>query len=188
MIISDVKRGADGTPELAEGEAPLFSAPNVTFHLGARSEGSGVLYITTRNLIWLDSTDPNKGYSVPFKSIGLHAISRNQENFPAPCIYCHLNANYEDDENAEVEELHLVPADQATTLEAIYGAMNQAASLNPDSDSDGEGDLYYNMNEVREGYFRMERYGDENEEETNGDGVANNGDDDDPDRYMNSDE
>jgi len=187
MVLENATRGVDGTPELAEGEAPLFSSPNITFHRGASSEGSGVLYITTRNLIWLDSSDLNKGFLVPFKSIGLHAISRNQENFPSPCIYCHLNVNYDDDDNAEVEELHLVPADQ-TTLDAIFGAMNQAASLNPDSDSDGEGDLYFNMNEVREGFFTRETYGDENGAGDGGDHHNLDDEDDDPERYMSSEE
>ncbi|KAF3338963.1 chloride conductance regulatory protein ICln-like protein [Carex littledalei] len=40
-----------------------------------------------RRVLWLSDTEKEKGYSVDFVSISLHAVSRDPEAYPQPCIY-----------------------------------------------------------------------------------------------------
>jgi chloride channel, nucleotide-sensitive, 1A len=42
---------------------------------------------TTRRVIWLSETEKGKGYAVDFLDITLHAVSRDLEAYPSPCIY-----------------------------------------------------------------------------------------------------
>jgi hypothetical protein len=37
--------------------------------------------------VWLSDVDGTKGYAVDFLSISLHAVSRDPEAYPSPCIY-----------------------------------------------------------------------------------------------------
>lgn len=38
-------------------------------------------------MIWLSDVDKDKGYAVDFLSLSLHAVSRDPEAYPVPCIY-----------------------------------------------------------------------------------------------------
>lgn len=40
-----------------------------------------------RRLVWLSDEDVHKGYAVDFLSLTMHAISRDTEAYPQPCIY-----------------------------------------------------------------------------------------------------
>lgn len=46
--------------------------------------------------MWLSDVDRAKGYAVDFLSVSLHAVSRDPEAYPSPCLYtqvitiCHL--------------------------------------------------------------------------------------------------
>lgn len=37
--------------------------------------------------MWLSDVDRSKGYAVDFLSLSLHAVSRDPEAYPSPCIY-----------------------------------------------------------------------------------------------------
>ncbi|KAM1053907.1 hypothetical protein FF1_001367 [Malus domestica] len=50
-------------------------------------ESSGTLYISTKQVVWLSDVDREKGYTVDFLSISLHAVSRDSEAYTSPCIY-----------------------------------------------------------------------------------------------------
>ncbi|CAL9077027.1 unnamed protein product [Musa acuminata var. zebrina] len=79
-----------GHPRLdsESGEELLRVEPGVAIALGSRPlESRGTLYISTRRVIWLSDVDKVKGYAVDFLSVSLHAVSRDPEAFPLPCIY-----------------------------------------------------------------------------------------------------
>lgn len=38
-------------------------------------------------MIWLSEAEKGKGYSVDFLDITLHAVSRDPEAYPSPCLY-----------------------------------------------------------------------------------------------------
>jgi hypothetical protein len=40
-----------------------------------------------RRVIWLSEAEKGKGYAVDFLDITLHAVSRDLEAYPSPCIY-----------------------------------------------------------------------------------------------------
>ena len=40
--------------------------------------------------MWLSDSDRSKGYAVDFYSVSLHAVSRDQEAYPSPCIYAQV--------------------------------------------------------------------------------------------------
>jgi nucleotide-sensitive chloride channel 1A len=41
----------------------------------------------TRRVIWLSEAEKGKGYAVDFLAISLHAVSRDLEAYPSPCLY-----------------------------------------------------------------------------------------------------
>ena len=42
---------------------------------------------STRRVIWLSEAEKGKGYTVDFLAISLHAVSRDLEAYPSPCLY-----------------------------------------------------------------------------------------------------
>ncbi|XP_020224710.1 chloride conductance regulatory protein ICln, partial [Cajanus cajan] len=48
-------------------------------------ESPGTLYITNKQIIWVNDVDRSKGYAVDFLSISLHAISRDPDTYPLHC-------------------------------------------------------------------------------------------------------
>jgi len=167
-------------PALVLDEEITFTCPRTQLYLQSdKSEGMGSLYVSTRHLIW-QSEDHSVGYRFDYPYMLLHAIQRDPQAFPQPCIYAQLDDEVaeeafasasmrqsaaaaaagaddaaEDDDEAEeaqpISDLRFVP-ENAGMLDALYHAMSECAKLNPDSDlSDGEGDFMYNADEIRDG-------------------------------------
>jgi len=63
--------------------------------IGGDSLGEGNLYVTTERLAWLklgkSGNSKGTGFTVSYPSIAIHAICRDQESFPEPCIFCQLD-------------------------------------------------------------------------------------------------
>ncbi|KAG6473654.1 hypothetical protein ZIOFF_067571 [Zingiber officinale] len=91
-------------------------------------ESPGTLYVTSRRVIWLSNADKGKGYAVDFLLLSLHAVSRDLETYPFPCIYTQILHQIEigdEDEESEssdsesnddlelskVTEMRLLPSD-----------------------------------------------------------------------------
>lgn len=47
-----------------------------------------------RKVVWLSDVDREKGYAVDFLSLSLHAVSRDPEAYPSPCIYAQVRGLY----------------------------------------------------------------------------------------------
>jgi hypothetical protein len=45
------------------------------------------LRLVFRRVIWLSEAEKGKGYAVEFLDITLHAVSRDPEAYPSPCLY-----------------------------------------------------------------------------------------------------
>lgn len=103
------ERNADGTPPLSEGETVLFRSPATEMYLGEDLQGKGEVFVTSRNVIWLDATKADLGYSMDYPYIVMHAVSRDTSAFPKACLYCHLDTS--DD---SVSELRFAPDDEST--------------------------------------------------------------------------
>ncbi|KAG6493301.1 hypothetical protein ZIOFF_048280 [Zingiber officinale] len=114
----------DGRPllESDDGEELMHVEPGITIALGSRPmESPGTLYVTSRyqchthsvscflsflrcewilhEVIWLIDADKGKGYAVDFLSLSLHAVSRDLETYPFPCIYTQIEIGDEDEES-----------------------------------------------------------------------------------------
>lgn len=44
--------------------------------------------------MWLSDTERERGYAVDFLNISLHAVSRDPEAYPSPCIYAQVKFSY----------------------------------------------------------------------------------------------
>ena len=134
--------GADGAPTLAADESISLTQSGVMLHIDdAPASAAGVLYVTTRcgccappasqwharrltsarrRLVWFSSAG-TEGYEVPFRSIVLHAVSRDASTSPQPCILAQVegpapgasSGEDEDDDEPACTQLRLVPADKA---------------------------------------------------------------------------
>ncbi|KAM7273835.1 hypothetical protein ACFE04_028499 [Oxalis oulophora] len=148
-------RSVDGVPILdaENGEELMLVQPNVSVVFGDRSpETSGTLYITTKQVIWLSDVDINKGYAVDFLSISLHAVSRDPQAYPFPCIYAQIEREAEGDDSddefdaeesshvlnlSKVAEIRLVPSDP-NQVDTLFQVFLQCAELNPEPTEDAE--------------------------------------------------
>lgn len=156
-----VKRNEDGSPELVFEEEKLVKTFSpVAFMLSETyNAGVGTLYITNRRVVWLNQEQP-LGFAITYPQIVMHAISRNAESFPKPCIYLQLDEGSEDmidEEEAEdtdipSAEAQLVP-DDPSLVEEMFKALCECAAENPDPEmeADGEGEFFYDEDEVLKG-------------------------------------
>lgn len=127
------------------GEELVHVQPGVSIVLGNRPpECPGTLYISSRQVVWLSDTDRGKGYAVDFLSISLHAVSRDPEAYPSPCIYTQIETGTEDDGSdgsdsdndealdlSKVTEMRLVLSDP-NQLDTVFEVFCECAELNPE--------------------------------------------------------
>ncbi|CAI5975175.1 unnamed protein product [Closterium sp. NIES-65] len=180
-LIAVDQRASDGGPvlELGEGgeagEVLLHSQPDVGLVLGESDvDESGNLYITSKRVIWHSTHTPH-GIAVSLVDLSMHAISRDLEAYPKPCIYTQPlyythkpqtpAGDGKDEEEGEnkcvlsrliqppsIQFLLIIPLVlQVDTVDAIFKALCDSAALNPDpegAEQEGEGDWYYNEDEV----------------------------------------
>ncbi|KQK22562.1 chloride conductance regulatory protein ICln [Brachypodium distachyon] len=142
----------DGTPLLdgASGEELVRVERAASVALGPRApEAPGTLFVTTRRVIWLSEAEKGKGYSVDFLDITLHAVSRDPEAYPSPCLYTQLEAESGSDEDAgnldsealgdlqlaKIAEMRIILSD-ASQLDSLFDVFCQCAGLNPDPNVD----------------------------------------------------
>ncbi|XWS50673.1 hypothetical protein CRYUN_Cryun12cG0106400 [Craigia yunnanensis] len=125
--------------------------PSVSIALGNRApESPGTLYITTKQVVWLNDVDRTKGYAVDFLSLSLHAVSRDPEAFHSPCIYTQIETEADEDESeyldsecnevldlSKVSEMRLIPSD-ASHLDTLFQIFCECAELNPEPIEEGE--------------------------------------------------
>ncbi|TKY68030.1 Chloride conductance regulatory protein ICln [Spatholobus suberectus] len=133
------------------GEELMRLQPGVDVVLGdLPCESPGTLYITTKQVIWVSDVDKTKGYAVDFLSISLHAISRDPDAYPLPCLYTQIDTEEADEDHSDSEsnhiqqdlsnitEMRLIPSDP-TQLDALFAIFCQCAELNPEpNDEEGE--------------------------------------------------
>ncbi|KAJ4953664.1 hypothetical protein NE237_030496 [Protea cynaroides] len=143
-----------GQPILdAENDERLIHVqPGVAIVLGNRApESPGTLHISTKRIVWLSDVDMQKGYAVGFLSVSLHAVSRDPEAYPSPCIYTQIETEAGEDEESEdsdseceqtldvskITEMRLVPSDP-NQLESLFDIFCQCAELNPEPEEEEE--------------------------------------------------
>lgn len=145
---------ADGTPRLdvANGEELVRVQRASVLALCRRApEPPGTVFITTRRVIWVSDTERNKGYAVDFVAVSLHAVSRDPEAYPSPCIYTQIETEVGSDEESDesdseangavdlskVTEMRIVPSDP-DQLDELFEAFSHCAELNPDPNAESD--------------------------------------------------
>ncbi|CAN0891587.1 Chloride conductance regulatory protein ICln, partial [Linum grandiflorum] len=139
--------GATGAPVLdtANGEELVHVQPGVAISVGNQAPVSpGTLYISSKKVVWLSDVDGEKGYAVDFLSISLHAVSRDPEAYPSPCIYAQIETGDDEDDSdgsdsdnhdtvdlSRVTEMRLIPSDPSQ-LDHLFQIFCQCAELNPE--------------------------------------------------------
>jgi len=150
---------------------------DIELHVGAHGCGTGRLLVTTKRLVWLPSdaaadapADPT--HSIRLDDVIMHAISRDTESFPKPCIYMQVDAGRTveatpaeaaaivaaRDEGAalvnaeplvlvEPDEVRLVPR-AAATLEDLFASLCVSGE---DTAEPSEGNFFFNDEAVMEG-------------------------------------
>lgn len=155
----NVKRDPSGQPEMTEEDETLVASyDSVCLLFGDGTDaGAGVLHLTTRRVVWAAA---QACCALSYKQIVMHAISRDPASHSKSCIYLQLDEGSEDmmaegeeeEEECVPAELRFVPHDEGK-VEEIFKHMCDAAALNPDSDAgeDGEGEFFFDRDEVLAG-------------------------------------
>ncbi|GFP88289.1 chloride conductance regulatory protein icln [Phtheirospermum japonicum] len=151
------ERAGDGAGipvlDIVNREELMIVQPGVSIVLGdghRPPESPGTLYITTKQVVWLSDVDRAKGYAVDFISVSLHAVSRDPEAYPSPCIYTQIETGAEEDEMedsdsetddtldlSKITEMRLVPSDP-DQLDTLFSIFCECAELNPDPTEEEE--------------------------------------------------
>lgn len=110
--------------------------------VGNNDLGQGCVFVTESSVTWL--SDNGQGFTLNYPDISLHAISRDQNAFPKPCLYIMFDGKLdkssdkeseeeegERDPMPEVTEIRFIP-DDVNSLEAMYSAMCDCQALHPD--------------------------------------------------------
>ncbi|KAJ3567851.1 hypothetical protein NP233_g6089 [Leucocoprinus birnbaumii] len=101
----------------------------------------GTLYVLTSVLVFFSAS--GRGFQVEYPSITLHAVSRGESG---PSIYCQLDETHEqqngvgEEEYSDMRELSIIPS-SPDSLEKIFKALSECASLHPDNDADEDDGL-----------------------------------------------
>ncbi|KAK3255313.1 hypothetical protein CYMTET_35500 [Cymbomonas tetramitiformis] len=140
-----------------------YVMPNVSVLFGQEpvEATAGTVYVTTRRVAWLGES---QGFGVTFRSITMHAISRDPEAHSQPCIYTQVESpeslGIGDDEDIEVTEMRLIPGD-SEKLDELFRWLCDCAALNPDPDfddqEDGAGEFYFDEEEIINGVGAEDR-------------------------------
>lgn len=129
-------------PILEAGESVDYQLHSVEIAFSDGNKvGKGKLIVTSKRVIWLgEGPSAGKAYDFDVPYIILHAISRDPESYPVPCMYCQLNVDEEEEEEDGLSsEMYLIPP-RDEDLEAIFEAFSKAALQNPDLDMEEDGD------------------------------------------------
>jgi nucleotide-sensitive chloride channel 1A len=170
-------RAISGEPVIdrENGEELMRVQPGVDIALAnLPCESPGTLYITTKQVIWVNDVDKSKGYAVDFLSISLHAVSTDPEAYSAPCLYTQietegdeeLNSDNSDSESNHVQdlstirEMRLIPTDP-TQLDTLFQVFCECAELNPDpndEEQEEEHEWIFNAEQMEEEEAEDEGY------------------------------
>eukprot|EP00930_Biecheleria_cincta_P103104 TRINITY_DN95019_c0_g1_i1.p1 TRINITY_DN95019_c0_g1~~TRINITY_DN95019_c0_g1_i1.p1 ORF type:complete len:186 (-),score=43.18 TRINITY_DN95019_c0_g1_i1:284-841(-) len=126
-------------PVLEEGEEIKFSETQTRLYTHQHCEGEGTLHLTNKRVVWMGGP----GCAIDYPFITLHAVSRDKNAWPDPCLYCQLrgeeSAGDEDDDGPGIPELRFVPA-KPENLQQMFMVFSEMSALNPDPNEEEEDD------------------------------------------------
>ncbi|CAB3247243.1 unnamed protein product [Arctia plantaginis] len=164
----------------APAQGVLLQTPNTKLIINNLEVGSATLYITENNVVWGGGESingvPSPTIQLLYPTISMHAVQRT----PSPALYLVINyelrlptpssqssgggdAPQDDDEDNEFDgeeaytQLRFVPQNE-NDLQAMYNAMSQGQTLNPDPNQspDEDEENYMDGEEFDEGEDEFE--------------------------------
>mmetsp|Transcript_5985 Transcript_5985/g.13783 ORF Transcript_5985/g.13783 Transcript_5985/m.13783 type:complete len:190 (+) Transcript_5985:85-654(+) len=127
--------------------------------------GRGTLYVTTQNVRWKPEAAGGSVLALQWRSVLMHAVSRDPNTFPHPCIYCQIHGCQEQlgggamadeevvgamDEDEQVTEVRFA-VDDEQGLSVLFQVFSECQALHPDDVEQDEGEFMFNVDEVEEG-------------------------------------
>jgi len=178
----------------ASTEDVMLSQPSTRLFVNSTPYGAGTLILANSRISWR-SDAANSQFSIEYKGVSIHAVSRDVSKFPHQCLYLMVDGKVdddvaqcvpeaeeaapmdaenddvvddeeEDDDDDPVTEIRFVPADE-NQLDRMFAVMSDCQAMHPDSEEDNLSDDY-------EG---EEEEGEEEDEGIGENGVANGHDD-----------
>jgi len=143
VVVSDL-----GPPQ----EGVRHTQPAVATYVNRKSMGMGTLYISEARVSWVGIQ--GKGFSLEYKHVALHAVSRDLTQFHQECLYLMIDVRLVDEEGTPMStpntsgddesgdegdseggmtEIRFVP-DDASSLDSMFTAMSECQQLHPDTD------------------------------------------------------
>jgi len=132
-------------PLLQAGETIDFELEDVSLSFYADAskaiDGRGKLYVTSKRVLWIGES-ASFDFDVPY--IVLHAITRDVDSYPTPCLYCQLDeeeayVDREDDEEEEEEEGDVEGEDIEAKEDTSQSALGTAGAAAAATASSGSG-------------------------------------------------
>eukprot|EP00051_Salpingoeca_urceolata_P006783 m.89800 g.89800 ORF g.89800 m.89800 type:complete len:125 (-) comp14986_c1_seq2:131-505(-) len=92
-------------PDAAEIGDVRWTEPDVSVYVGDQTEApaTGTLYVAEGLLLWW-SAEEQRGLTVEYPCITLHAVSTDALAFPVPCLYCQLQPVGDDEAPTQEDE------------------------------------------------------------------------------------
>jgi len=165
-----VLKTESNTPVLDDGESVAYELGDVELAFDRdnprANAGRGTLYITQSRIFFISG---KCSFDIDVRFIALHAVSRDEDSYPVPCLYCqfareeddNFSDGEDDDENdtgdssgedlagelqrlaSTAVEMFLAPSNEADVM-PLFDAFSRAALSNPDpvepGHEDDEGD------------------------------------------------
>uniref|UniRef100_A0A1X7VQZ5 Methylosome subunit pICln n=1 Tax=Amphimedon queenslandica TaxID=400682 RepID=A0A1X7VQZ5_AMPQE len=133
------------------GTDSVLQVPNTTVYVQGQDKGPGLLSIEESCVQWTSDSQTDI-ITLEYPLISLHAVSRDVNVFPYPCLYllyCQEEEEEEDDDDIEDEgspvekitEFRFIPL-SPDSLDSMYSALCECQALYPDSElsSDSQAD------------------------------------------------
>jgi hypothetical protein len=152
---------------LGEGEYLVLEVGQVTLSVGEETFGEGTLRVTSARILWKkggekegagkgaasmaasggEEEEEEEPYTLQYQRVVLHAVCRDVEAFPVPCMYLQVTSVGSvagpagNEEEMETLDVYFAPHTPAS-LDDLFTAMTKCAELHPDAaeEQGGEGD------------------------------------------------
>jgi len=146
----------------------MLSQPSTRLFVNSTPYGAGTLVLANSRISWRSDAVGSQ-FSIEYKGVSIHAVSRDISKFPHRCLYLMVDGkvdddvarcvpeaeeaspmdaedgrdnddDYEDDDDEDpVTEIRFVPADE-NQLDRMFAVMSDCQALHPDSDEENLSD------------------------------------------------
>jgi len=145
----------------------MLSQPETRLFVNSTPYGAGTLVLANSRISWRSDAAGSQ-FSIEYKGVSIHAVSRDITKFPHQCLYLMVDGKVdddvarcvpeaeeaspmdaendddddddgEDDDEDPVTEIRFVPADM-NQLDHMFAVMSDCQALHPDSDEDNLSD------------------------------------------------